>query len=317
MLLSKIAHDLGIEYSGEDQDISAINTLTDATSTQMAFLDNAKYEAQLATTKAAAVLVHPKQSALVPKGTVALITHEPYVKLALASKFFAPKAIETSGKKPSIAPDAYVASSAYVGFGAIIGARATVMPGVFIGDNAVIGEDTVMYPNVTVYRDCVIGARCIIHASAVIGSDGFGFAHTKEGVHVKIYQNGNVIIEDDVEIGSNTSIDRAVFASTLIQKGTKIDNLVQIGHNVVIEQGVIIASQVGISGSTTIGHHSVFGGQSGVVGHLTIAPMTTITARCGVMGHIKEPGLMWAGFPHQIHREWLKIQAKMKALLKK
>ncbi len=316
MKLSQIAQEIGLEYTGEDLEITALNTLADATSSEMSFLDNPKYAKALELTKAGAVLVHPKQVDLVPQGTIAVVTQEPYLMLAYATKLFAPKLIETEGAEPVVGEGSYIAPKAYVGFNTVIGKNVTIMPGAFIGDNVTIGDDTVIHPNATIYRDCKIGARCIIHGSAVIGSDGFGFAHTKTGDHIKIYQNGNVVVEDDVEIGSNTSVDCAVFGSTYIRKGTKLDNLIQIGHNCDIGESVIVVSSSAIAGSSKIGHHCIFGGQTGVVGHLEIAPFTTVASRGAVMSDIKEGGQTWAGFPQMLHKDWLKMQAKTKALIK-
>ncbi|MEF3191553.1 MAG: UDP-3-O-(3-hydroxymyristoyl)glucosamine N-acyltransferase, partial [Campylobacterales bacterium] len=170
--------------------------------------------------------------------------------------------------------------------------------------------------NVVVYRDCVIGNRCIIHAGTVIGSDGYGFAHTRSGEHVKIYQNGNVVVEDDVEIGANCTVDRAVFGSTIIRRGTKIDNLVQIGHNCDIGEYVLMAAQVGISGSTTLGRNVVMGGQSATAGHLTIGPFATIAARGGVTKSLSGHKT-YAGFPIMEHRLWLSLQALLARMVKR
>jgi len=156
----------------------------------------------------------------------------------------------------------------------------------------------------------------MIHANTVIGSDGFGFATNEKGEHKKIYQNGNVVIEDDVEIGSNVSIDRAVFGSTVIKKGTRIDNLVQIGHNCEIGEYSVLVSQVGLAGSTKLGRNVVMGGQSATAGHLEIAPFSTFAARSGITSSIKEPGKTYAGFPLMGHRQWLKLQAKLARLIK-
>ncbi len=184
------------------------------------------------------------------------------------------------------------------------------MSGVYVGAEVVIGDDVILYPNVTIYRDCVIGNRVMIHAGSVIGSDGFGYAHTKMGEHIKLYQNGNVILEEDVEIGANTTIDCAVFGSTVIKQGTKIDNLVQIGHNCVVGEHSIMVSQSGLAGSTTLGRNVVMGGQSATAGHLTIAPFTTLAARSGVTKSITAKGV-YSGFPLMEHKLWLKMQAKL------
>ena len=186
----------------------------------------------------------------------------------------------------------------------------------YVGAESVIGDNTIVYPNVTVYRDCVIGKDCIIHSNTAIGSDGFGFATNARGEHTKIYQNGNVVIEDDVEIGSNVSVDRAVFGSTFIKKGVRIDNLVQIGHNCEIGEYSVLVAQSGVAGSTTLGRNVVMGGQSATAGHLTIAPFSTFAARSGVTNNIKESGKTFAGFPLMDHKQWLKLQVKIARLLK-
>jgi len=186
-----------------------------------------------------------------------------------------------------------------------------------IGDNVIIGDNTTIYPNVTIYRDCHVGSDCIIHSGTVIGSDGFGFATDKTtGIHIKIYQNGNVVIGNNVEIGANCTIDRAVFQSTIIEDMVRIDNLVHIAHNCKIAKGSILAGQVGISGSTILNEYVVMGGQSATVGHIEIAPFTTISARGGVTKTISEPKKQWAGFPLMEHRTWLRLQGKIQKLLK-
>ncbi len=316
MKLSEIARFLELEFKDEDREISRLDTLADANKEALTFLDNSKYQKQLETTQAGAVLVSPDLVHLVPKGTIALTTKEPYLKLAYATKLFAPQLFKKEGKAPIIGKNCHISKQAYIGFDTKIGDNVTIMPFSFIGDGVEIGSDTIIHPNVTIYHDCVIGKNCIVHSSAVIGSDGFGFAHTKAGEHIKIYQNGNVVIEDDVEIGSNTSIDRAVFRSTRIAKGSKLDNLIQIGHNCQIGEGCIIVSSSAIAGSSEIGHHSVFGGQTGVVGHVKIAPFTTVASRGAIMSDIKESGKTWAGFPQMELKEWLKMSAKIKALIK-
>ena len=252
----------------------------------------------------------------VPSGTIALVCDEPYLNLAKISKLFAPNVIEMDGEKPIVGGGTKVMPNVYIGKDSVVGSDCTIMAGAFIGDNVKIGNNTIIYPNVTVYRDCTIGNDCIIHAGSVIGSDGFGFANTKDGKYIKIYQNGNVAIGNDVEIGANTTIDRAVFKSTIIEDGVRIDNLVHIGHNCKIGRGSILVAQVGISGSTILNAYVVMGGQSATAGHLEIAPFTTIAARGGVTKSITEPKKSWAGFPLFEHREWLILQGKISKLLK-
>jgi len=318
MKLFDIALELGIELDREKGsiEISGINTLKDAASDEISFLDNPKYLADLKETKAVAVLIHPNLSHELPSNTIALESDEPYMKLALASKLFAPKVIELHDNDATIGSNCTIAPNVYIGKGSIIGDNVTLMPGVFIGDNVKVGRGTIIHPNVTIYRDCTVGKNCLIHAGCAVGSDGFGFAHTKTGEHVKIYQNGNVIIEDDVELGANTSIDRAVFSSTIIKRGAKLDNLVHVAHNCEIGEYSIITGQVGLSGSTKLGRNVVMGGQSATAGHLEVAPFTTIAARGGVVKSIKESGKVYGGFPLIEQKQWLKLQAIFSRLLK-
>jgi UDP-3-O-[3-hydroxymyristoyl] glucosamine N-acyltransferase len=235
------------------------------------------------------------------------------MSVALLSKYFA-KPIRSSENAPIIGEGTHIYPTAYIENGARIGANCTIMSGVYIGAESVIGDDVILYPNVTVYRDCLIGNRVMIHAGTAIGSDGFGYAHTKMGEHIKLYQNGNVIIEDDVEIGANSTVDCAVFGSTIVKQGSKIDNLVQIGHNCVVGEHSILVSQSGLAGSTTLGRNVVMGGQSATAGHLSIAPFTTLAARSGVTKSIINKGV-YSGFPLMEHKLWLKMQAKLAKIM--
>ena len=315
MTLQEISEFIGINNQ-EEKEITGLNTLLDSNENQLTFLENKKYINDLKNTKAAAVLVTPENATEVPAGTIALICDEPYLNLAKISKLFAPNVVEMDGEKPLIGGGTKVMPNVYIGKDSVVGSDCTIMAGAFIGDNVKIGNNTIIYPNVTVYRDCKVGNDCIIHAGTVIGSDGFGFANTKDGKYIKIYQNGNVIIGNDVEIGANSAIDRAVFNSTIIEDGVRIDNLVHIGHNCKIGRGSILVGQVGLSGSTTLNPYVIMGGQSGTAGHLEIAPFTTIAARGGVTKSITEPKKSWAGFPLFEHKQWLKLQGKIANLLK-
>ncbi len=315
MLLSQIASAIGIGFEGGDVDITAMNTLKEAGESELSFVADKRYIADLAETKAAAVIVPVALLDQVPSATRALVSDESYLKMALASKLFAPPLFDDNAPAPVIGKNCHISPKAHIENGAVIGDNCTIMAGAYVGLHVSIGNNTTLHPNSTVYATCKIGNDCIIHAGTVVGSDGFGFAHTQTGEHVKIYQNGNVVIEDDVEIGANTTIDCAVFGSTLIKKGAKVDNLVQIGHNCIIGEYSIIVSQVGISGSTTLGRNVVMGGQSATAGHLEIAPFTTLAARSGVTKDIKESGKTFAGFPLMGHREWLKLQGKIAKLL--
>ncbi len=311
MRLSTIAAHIGLECE-EDAEITGINTLKDACYYEISFLDNLKYLKDLKETKAAAVIISPENAHHAPDGLAMLITNEPYLNVAILSKLFAKPPFEV-GTSDFIDEDATVMPNAYIGNGAKINRGAVIMHGAYIGDNVVIGENTIVYPNATIYRDCVVGKNCILHAGCVIGADGFGFAHTKTGEHVKFYQNGIVEIEDDVEIGANSAIDRAVFGATKIKKGVKIDNLVQIGHNCEVGEYSILVSQSGIAGSTKLGRNVVMGGQSAAAGHLSIGAFATIAARGGVSKTI-EGNKTYGGFPLMEQREWLKLQARISKL---
>ncbi|EFR41512.1 UDP-3-O-[3-hydroxymyristoyl] glucosamine N-acyltransferase [Selenomonas sp. oral taxon 137 str. F0430] len=231
---------------------------------------------------------------------------------------------------PAIEHPVGVSDEAYIGAGVRIGAGATVLPFAYVDDNAVIGagvtlyphtyvgqyseigDGTTLYPNAVVREHCRVGARCTIHSCAVIGADGFGFT-TERGVHTKVPQVGGVVIEDDVEIGAHVGIDRATLGATVIGKGTKIDNLVHIGHNCNIGANCLIVAQTGISGSTKVGHNVTFGGQVGTVGHINIGANSVYAARSGIIGDMPE-GTFGAGFPVQSHAEWLRVQAAIRRL---
>jgi UDP-3-O-[3-hydroxymyristoyl] glucosamine N-acyltransferase len=314
MKLCEIAKLLDID-SNSTIEISGLNSLKDATDTQITFFENKKYINDLKETKAAAIFIKEEFIEYLPISCEALITDEPYLKLALASKLFAKPLIESYGDS-FIDKSAVVMPNAYIGKNCKIGANSTIMSGVFIGDNSTVGADSIIYPNATIYRDTIIGDETIIHSGAVVGSDGFGFAHTKDGRHIKIYQNGNVVVGNRVEIGANSTIDRAVFGSTIIKDGVKIDNLVQIAHNCEIGENSIIVSQSGISGSSILGRNVIMGGQSATTGHLKIAPFTTITARGAVTKTIKESGQMLSGFPIRSYKEWIKGEANLIKLSK-
>lgn len=313
--LSFIANQIGINFQGKDIEIDGIQTLKDATSSHISFFNDSKYTSQLSETRAAAVLIDEKHAHLLPASTQALITDEAYLKLAHASRFFAYE-ISVEAEAPSAGEGCRVDESVRFGKGVKLGENVTIMAGCYVGDNVSIDSDTLIHPNVTLYHHTCIGSECIVHSGTVIGCDGYGFAHTKRGEHVKIYQNGNVVVEDEVEIGSNCAIDRAVFGTTRIQKGTKLDNLVHIAHNCSIGQYNLVVGQVGMAGSTTTGRNVVFGGQSGTAGHLHIGDFTTIAAKSGVTKSL-DGGKTYAGFPAIEHKLWLKLQAKISGLIKR
>ena len=206
----------------------------------------------------------------------------------------------------------YVGDFAYVGRNAVIGDYSKIYEHVYVGDDVKIGSNCIIYPGVRIYPGMEIGNNVIIHANAVIGSDGFGFAPLEDGTWKKIEHTGNVVIEDDVEIGANTCVDKSQMGSTIIRKGAKIDNLCQIAHNVEVGRNTVMAAMTGIAGSTKVGEHCIFGGQSGIAGHLTIADNTSLGAQTGVIGSIKTPGQALMGTPAIPYKEYLRSYAVFK-----
>ena len=316
MTLREIATIVGIDSSVIDIEITSMNTLKDATASELSFVSNAKYVKDIAASNAGAILVDEKTKEHVPDGCMALVVDNPYWAMAILSKSFAPSIESNDASIAEIGEGSTVSEKAEIARGATIGKNCTILAHVYVGSDAVIGDNTTIYPNTTIYRDCVIGNDCIIHSNTAIGSDGFGFATNKLGEHKKIYQNGNVVIGDDVEIGSNVSVDRAVFGSTILHKGVRIDNLVQIGHNCEIGEYSVFVAQSGSAGSTKLGRNVVVGGQSAFAGHLEIAAFSTFAARSGITNNIKESGKTFGGFPLLEQRTWLKLQVKIARLLK-
>jgi UDP-3-O-[3-hydroxymyristoyl] glucosamine N-acyltransferase len=208
----------------------------------------------------------------------------------------------------------FVAAFAYIGENVQTGKQVKIFPNAVIGENVIIGNNVTIHAGVIIYSDCILGNNITIHSGSIIGSDGFGFAPKADGTYQKIPQLGNVIIEDDVEIGSNTTIDRATIGSTIIKKGVKIDNLIQIAHNVEIGENTVIAAQVGISGSTKIGKGVMMGGQSGTIGHIVIADGIKIAARTGITKDFKEANMTLSGYPAREQSAFLRTQVSLKNL---
>ena len=288
----------------------------------LSFLANPKYEHYIYTTLSSVVLVNKE---FVPSGKInATLIRVPDAYKAFASLLTLveqsrPKKtgihstaiIEPSAK---IGKDVFIGACAYIGENCSIGDGCKIYPQVYIGDNSKVGKNCIINPGVKVYHECVIGDGCIIHAGTVIGSDGFGFAPQSENEFMKIPQIGNVFIEDNVEIGANVAIDRATMGSTIIRKGVKIDNLVQIGHNVEIGENTVIAGQTGIAGSTKIGKNCMLAGQVGIVGHIKIADNTKIGAQAGILGDIKEENTIILGSPAFDYKQYIKSSVIFKKL---
>jgi UDP-3-O-[3-hydroxymyristoyl] glucosamine N-acyltransferase len=311
MKVSEIARAIGAVIDGNpDVEINGIGKIEEAKSGEITFLANAKYEKYVANTKASAIIVSESFKSE-RKDIVFLRTRDPYVAFVFAlRKLMPPRELLPQGIHLAayISPSAKLGKDVRIGAGAVvldnarIGDRTMILHGSIIGEEVEIGEDSVIYANVTIYHGCKVGNRVTIHGGTVIGSDGFGFAPKPDGTYEKIPQLGIVAIEDDVEIGANCTVDRATLGETKICKGVKIDNLVQIAHNVVVGENTVIAAQAGISGSTKIGKHCMIGGQVGFTGHIEIADNTSFGAQSGVSKSIKEPGKSFFGYPaREIH----------------
>lgn len=305
-----------------DFKLTGIAPLESATSTQISYIDQDKYIPSLENSQTGAVLIRPCLLEKVPSHIQPLIVENPHLAFALLSALFAKTDFSSSLGTPSISsqsstihPSTQIAPNVCIGENVRIHADCVIMPGVVIGDNVEIGQGCKIYPNVVIYRDTQIGKNVRIHAGSVIGCDGFGYAHTNTGEHIKIEHNGCVIIEDDVELGANNVIDRAVFGETRIKKGAKIDNLVQIGHNCVIGEHSILVSQVGLAGSTTTGRNVVMGGQAGTGGHIHIGDFVTIAGR-GAVGKNLPPNTKWGGHPLMELGEWMKFYVSLRKILK-
>ena len=320
MRLDEIVAHLGGQLEGDGSVVvSQVATLVSAQSGQIAFLANPKYRQQLQSTGASAVIVPPKFAG--DTSLPRIIHPNSYAYYARVVGLLNPRDVRPCGVHPSavahsgVPASASVGENVVIGTGVVIGENVTLYPGCVVGDGVSIGEDSVLYPNVVVYRDCVIGKRAIVHSGAVIGSDGFGFA--KEGESwVKIPQIGRVVIGDDVEIGANTSIDRGALDDTVIGDGVKLDNQIQIAHNVVIGNHTAMAGCVGVAGSTRIGQRCTIGGAGMIIGHLELADDVHISAGTMVTKSLRQPGQYTSIFPLESHDEWLQNAAQIKRLAK-
>jgi UDP-3-O-[3-hydroxymyristoyl] glucosamine N-acyltransferase len=303
--------------------ISRVSSVDEATDDALTFATDEKYLAAALASKAAAVLVDAsvelgtetpaKPVLFVENARAALATFLAALKRPRPrGPFRHPSAVVEDGVQ--IGDDVYLGANAYVGAGARIGARATLGAGAYVGAETTIGEETWLHPHATVHDGCVIGNRVVLHSGCVIGSEGFGWAFI-EGRLERIPQVGNVVLEDEVEIGANTCVDRAQTGSTYIGRGTKIDNLVQIGHNCRIGKHCAIASQTGMAGSTSVGDFVKIAGQVGTRGHMHIGSHVTVAGQSGVWGDV-EDGAMISGNPARDHREWMKAEVMVRRLPK-
>ena len=301
-----------------DSSVSNFGRIEEAKVSELAFLANPKYEDHLYTTNASIVIIGEALELKQPVNATLIRVADPYTAFASLLHHYQqlktqqlqgveqPSYVSTSAK---LGENVYVAAFAYIGDKTEIGKNVKVFPGVFIGNNVKIGDNTILHPGVKIYHECKVGQNVTIHSGTVIGGDGFGFAPQSDGTFKKVPQIGNVIIEDNVEIGSNATIDRATIGSTIIRSGAKLDNLIQIAHNVEIGSNTVIAAQAGVSGSTKIGQNVMIGGQAGVVGHIQIADGSRINAQSGVSKSIKIPGSTVTGSPAYDYSSALRSQA--------
>ncbi|ATX82336.1 UDP-3-O-[3-hydroxymyristoyl] glucosamine N-acyltransferase [Mariprofundus ferrinatatus] len=298
--------------------ITGVNTLADAGEGEVSFLANQRYKSELESTSAAAVLI--SDAAAAPDGLGSIIVDDPYLAFAKLQRFFYPRAIASGQRHASavidgsakLADDVDVGPLAVIGANVTIGSGTIVGPGCVIGENSRIGSICILHANSVIAHNCVLGNEVILQPGATVGADGFGYAWAGKRF-LKIPQVGRVIIEDDVEIGANATVDRGAIGDTVIERGVKLDNMVQIAHNVRVGAYTVMASQVGISGSTKIGKGCQFGGQSGTAGHLVIGDGCKLAGQSGVIGDL-DAGGVYAGTPAIPHRLWLKVSALMMKL---
>ena len=298
--------------------VGSFGKIEEAVKGQLAFLANPKYEEHLYTTGASVIIINEALELKQSVGATLIRVADAYTAFAsLLTKYQEIEAQQLAGiqepsyisKTAKLGEKVFIGAFAYLGEGVVIGNQVKIYPQVYIGNNVTIGDHTVLHPGVKIYHDCVIGRQVNIHAGSVIGSDGFGFAPQADGSFKKVPQIGNVQVEDYVEIGANATIDRATIGSTIIRTGAKLDNLIQIAHNVEVGHHTVIAAQVGISGSTKIGSHVMIGGQAGIVGHVQIADGSKINAQSGVSKSIKTPNSAVTGSPAFDYTSALRSQA--------
>lgn len=308
----------------ENAQVSTLSKIEDGTAGALCFLSNPKYENFLYTTAASVVIVAKDFVPTQPTAATLVKVQDPYSAFSvLLDKYneVASMNSEEVGIHSSsfVHPTAIIGKNVYIGAfccieqNVVIGDDAKIYPQTYIGADSKIGKDCRFFPGVKLYKHTIVGDRVTVHSNTVIGSDGFGFAPQKDGSYNKIPQIGNVVIEDDVEIGANTSIDRATMGSTFVRKGVKLDNLIQIAHNVEVGAHSVVAAQTGISGSTKLGENSVIGGQVGIAGHLTLGKRTQVGAQAGINFNTEE-NKQWHGSPAQPLKEWMRSTVIFKKL---
>jgi len=322
--INQLAELLNGEVIGNGETtVSKIGPLDKAGAGTISFLHNPKYESQLYTTEAEAVIVNKKLKLKEPVQPVLIAVDDPYSSLTLLLKQYQKLTLQVKegieepaylGTGTTIGDSVYRGAFSYIGNNTTIGNNVKLYPQVYIGDDVSIGDNTVIFSGAKIYSKSVIGRNCVIHAGAVIGSDGFGFAPQPDGSYEAIPQVGNVVLEDGVNVGANTTIDCGTMESTVIKAGAKLDNLIQVAHNVVIGENTAIAAQAGISGSAKIGKNCIIAGQAGITGHLEIADQVTIGAQAGIPKSIKTPGSVVLGSPAFEIRDFKRSYALFKNL---
>ena len=315
----QIADVLGGAVEGDGtQVIDRLAKIEEAQAGALSFLANQKYEPYLYSTGASAVIVSRELALRQPVSAALIRVEDPYLSFTTLLEFYQQqtragrRGVEEPaylGAGTEVGEDYYRGAFSYVGQDCRIGRDVRIFPHAYVGDRCRIGDGTIIYAGAKLYPDTVVGARCVIHAGAVLGADGFGFAPRPDGSYRDIPQIGNVVLEDNVSIGANATIDCATLGSTIIREGSKIDNLVQIAHNVEVGRHTVVAAQSGISGSTKIGDYCVLAGQTGLVGHITLANHTTITAQSGVGKSVKQEGVKLQGSPAFALRDSLRANA--------
>ncbi|MDM1350099.1 UDP-3-O-(3-hydroxymyristoyl)glucosamine N-acyltransferase [Myroides marinus] len=316
----QIASVLGGEIVGNPAvEVSTLAKIEEGTEGSISFLANPKYAHHIYTTKASVVIVNKTFEPEHPVSATLIKVDEAYKAFSKLLEYYNQVKLMKSGiEQPSVisegveyGEDLYLGSFCYIGKNVKIGNNVKIYPNTFIGDNAQIGDNTVLFAGVRIYSETVIGQNCTLHAGVIVGSDGFGFAPNEDGTFNKVPQIGNVIIEDNVEIGAASTIDRATLGSTIIRKGVKLDNQIQIAHNVEIGENTVIASQTGVAGSTKIGKNCMIGGQVGIVGHIIIGDNVRIQAQSGVTKNL-ENGAAVQGSPALPHSDFLKSYSYFK-----
>ena len=313
----------GVIEGDENATVEELSKIESGKPGSLCFLSNPKYENYLYATRASVVIVGRDFVPSEEVKSTLIKVEDPYSAFSvLLKKYNEVNQNTKSGiEQPSfihpsvkIGQNVFIAAFSYLAENVEIGDNTRILAQVYIGPETKIGKDCTLYPGVKVYNRSVIGDRVMIHGNTVIGSDGFGFAPQSDGTYSKIAQIGNVVIEDDVEIGANTAIDRATMGSTFIRKGVKLDNLIQIAHNVDVGQHSVVAAQTGISGSTKLGENSVIGGQVGIAGHLSLAKGTQVGAQAGINFNTSEENKQWHGSPAQPLRDWMRASVIFKQL---